>query len=128
VIAPTRFILVDDNEADNFFHEIMIRRAGFTGELLIFEDAGEALVFLQNDPLSAPTCIFLDINMPVIDGFEFARQATPLLSEKTTVWLMMLTSSDAPRDRQIASEMPLIRDFITKPLSVQKVRDLLNAG
>ncbi|MDO8906019.1 response regulator [Hydrogenophaga sp.] len=128
MIAPTRFILIDDNEADNVFHEIMIRRAGFSGELLIFEDAGEALVFLQRDPLIAPTCIFLDINMPVMDGFEFARQAKSLLNEKSTVWLMMLTSSDAPRDRQIASEMPLIRDFITKPLSVQKVRDLLSVS
>lgn len=128
MIAPTRFILIDDNEADNVFHEIMIRRAGFTGDLLIFEDAEEALVFLQKDPLSAPTCIFLDINMPLMDGFEFVRQATPLLNGKPTVRLMMLTSSDAPRDREIASEMPLIQDFITKPLSAQKVRDLLSAG
>jgi len=128
VIVPTRIILIDDNEADNVFHEIMIRRGGFTGELLIFEDAAEALIFLQSDPLSAPTCIFLDINMPLMDGFEFARQATPLLNGKSTAKLMMLTSSDAPRDRQIASEMPLIQDFITKPLTVQNVRDLLSAS
>ena len=41
--APTRFILVDDNEADNVFHEIMSHRAGFDGELLIYEEAAEAL-------------------------------------------------------------------------------------
>lgn len=128
MIAPTRFILIDDNEADNVFHEIMIRRAGFTGELLIYEDAEDALVFLQSDPLTEPTCIFLDINMPLMDGFDFVRKATPLLTGKSTVLLMMLTSSDAPRDRQIASEMPLIQDFVTKPLSVQKVRDLLGAS
>lgn len=127
-MVPTRFILIDDNEADNVFHEIMIRRAGFAGELMVFEDAREALAFLQNDPLTDPTCIFLDINMPLMDGFEFARQATPLLNGKSTIWLMMLTSSDAPRDRQIASEMPLIRNFITKPLSVQKVRDFMSAS
>jgi hypothetical protein len=51
-----------------------------------------------------------------------------LLSGKSTVRLMMLTSSDAPQDRQIASEMPLIQDFITKPLTVQKARDLLMTG
>ncbi len=128
MIAPNRFILIDDNEADNVFHEIIIRRAGFSGELVIFEDAAEALAFLQGDPLSTPTCIFLDINMPLMDGFEFARKATPILSDKPTVSLMMLTSSDAPKDRQIASGMPLIQDFITKPLSVQKVRDLLGAN
>ncbi len=126
--APTRFILIDDNEADNVFHEIMIRRAGFTGELLVYEDAEEALTFLQKDPLTAPTCIFLDINMPLMDGFEFARKADSLLSGKSTVLVMMLTSSDAPKDRQTASEMPLIQDFITKPLTVQRVRDLLGGS
>ena len=35
--APERFILIDDNEADNVFHEIMIRRAGFKGDILVFE-------------------------------------------------------------------------------------------
>jgi CheY-like chemotaxis protein len=128
VTAPTRFILIDDNEADNVFHEIMIRRAGFAGEMLIFEEAAEALAFLQKDPLTTPTWVFLDINMPVMDGFEFARKVTPLLSGKFTVRLMILSSSDAPQDRQIAKEMPLIQDFITKPLSVQKVRDLLMAS
>ncbi len=126
--APTRIILVDDNEADNVFHEIMIRRAGFTGELRVFESAGEALAFLRGDPLTTPTCIFLDINMPLMDGFEFAREATPLLDGRSTVRLMLLTSSDAPRDRQRAEDMPVIRDFITKPLTVQRARDLLGAG
>lgn len=125
--TPTRIILIDDNEADNVFHEIMIRRAGFTGELRVFENAGEALAFLQGDPLTAPTWLFLDINMPLMDGFEFAREATPLLDGRPTARLMLLTSSDAPQDRQRAEEMPVIRDFITKPLTVQRVRDLLNA-
>ena len=43
--APERFILIDDNEADNVYHEIMIRRAGFTGDILVFESGIEALAF-----------------------------------------------------------------------------------
>eukprot|EP01136_Pigoraptor_vietnamica_P014397 Opistho-1_new@56547 len=95
---PERFILVDDNEADNVYHEIMIRRAGFGGDVLVFESGADALAFLKTDALSLPTCLFLDINMPLMDGFEFARQATPLLSHKPTVVVLMLTSSDAPQD------------------------------
>lgn len=124
---PERFILVDDNEADNVYHEIMIRRAGFGGDVLVFESGADALAFLKTDPLSLPTCLFLDINMPQMDGFEFARLATPLLSHKPMVVVLMLTSSDAPQDRQRASEMPLIQGFVTKPLTAQRVRSMLQA-
>ncbi|MCU0763646.1 MAG: response regulator [Hydrogenophaga sp.] len=125
--APTRFILIDDNEADNVFHEIMIRRAGFDGQILVFEGGAEALAFLKSDPLSEPTCIFLDINMPLMDGFEFAREASPLVEGRPTVLLMMLTSSDAPQDQQRARELPVIQGFLTKPLTAQKVREMLQA-
>lgn len=125
MLIPQRFILIDDNEADNVFHEIMIRRAGFTGDILIFETGIDALAFLQSDDLLQPTGIFLDINMPLMDGFEFARQATPLLSGKPTVVLVMLTSSGSPHDRQRVSELPVIHGFVTKPLTVDMVRDML---
>lgn len=122
---PQRFILVDDNEADNVYHEIMIRRAGFTGEVRVFESGAEALDFLRSDPLALPTCLFLDINMPQMDGFEFARQAQPLLQDKPTMLVMMLTSSDAPQDRLRASGMPVIQGFVTKPLTRERVREML---
>lgn len=122
---PQRFILIDDNEADNVYHEIMIRRAGFGGEIRVFESGISALAFLQGDDLSQPTGIFLDINMPLMDGFEFARQATPILSGKPTVVLVMLTSSGSPHDRQRVQELPVIHGFVTKPLTADMVRDML---
>ncbi len=125
---PERFILIDDSEADNVFHEIMIRRAGFTGELRIFETGQDALAFLRQDALTVPTCIFLDINMPALDGFEVAAQATPLLDGKPTTVLVMLTSSDAPSDRERAASLPIIQGFVTKPLTTAAVRAMLAGG
>lgn len=123
--VPERFILIDDNEADNVYHEIMIRRAGFTGKILIFESGIDALDFLRTDDLTLPTCIYLDINMPLMDGFEFALEATPLLAGKPTVVLVMLTSSGSPKDRQRVAEIPVIQGFVTKPLVANAVRTML---
>lgn len=121
-----RFILIDDNEADNVYHEIMIRRAGFDGEILIFESGQDALAFFQQDELSVPTCIFLDINMPMMDGFEMAEQATPMLIDKPSVVMLMLTSSGSPADRDRAGTLPIIKGYVTKPLDVQTVKDLMS--
>lgn len=123
-----RIILVDDNEADNVYHEIMIRKAGFTGEVRIFETGVQALEFLRSDPLDTPSCIFLDINMPMLDGFEVAEEATPLLQDKPTVVLMMLTSSGSPADRARAAMLPVIQGYLIKPLTVASVRETLERG
>ena len=120
-----RFILIDDNEADNVYHEIMIQRAGFTGEVLVFDNGMDALAFFRQDPMTVPTCIFLDINMPGMDGFEVARQATPLLTGKPSVVLVMLTSSGSSADRERAASFPIIKGYVTKPLEVQVIRSLL---
>ena len=122
-----RFVLIDDNEADNVFHEIMIRRAGFTGELLVFDNGIDALKWFTEDLQPVPTCVFLDINMPLMDGFEVAEKATPLLEGKPTVMLVMLSSSGSPADKARALSMPVIRDYVTKPLSVDLVKKLMSS-
>jgi CheY-like chemotaxis protein len=121
----TRVILIDDNEADNVYHEIILRKAGYGGELQVFEWGADALDYLRSCDMDPPTLVFLDVNMPVMDGFEFARQATSLLLGAESVRLLMLTSSDSPVDRKRARAMSVIRDYLTKPLSVEQARTLL---
>ena len=120
-----RIILIDDNEMDNIYHEVVIKNAGFAGEIVILEDGFSALAYLETADLNVPTYIFLDINMPRMDGFEVARRAAPLLEKSRTVVLIMLTSSSSPADRERAGQLAVIQDFVTKPLTVEGVSALL---
>jgi CheY-like chemotaxis protein len=123
---PRRIILIDDSEADNLFHQIMIRRAGFEGEIQMFENSVEALDFLRADTQDEPTCILLDINMPVLNGFELAEKATPLLKGKPTMVVVMLTSSHSPEDQARAQRIDIIQGYVSKPLTVALVSQMLH--
>ena len=121
-----RVMLIDDNEADNVYHELVLRRAGFGGELVVHESAELALASLNSDlhPRKS-TLIFLDINMPGMDGFQFVDAAAAVLSEVNPIILVMLTSSTADKDIRRAKALPLIRDYLIKPLVVAKAREIL---
>lgn len=121
-----RIFLVDDNEDDNFFHEIMIRKAGFEGEVRVFDNGINALAFLESDGLALKTRIFLDINMPMLDGFEVASRAEPMLKDKDSTVLVMLTSSGSTIDRERALSMNVITGYVTKPLTVDSLKELLS--
>ena len=119
-------VLVDDSEADNVFHELMLRRAGFTGELLQFEGGEAALGYLRNRSNEDSTClILLDINMPGMNGWDFAAAASSLIAVKPWMVVVMLTSSGAEQDLARAQGMPEIRGYLTKPLTVERATELL---
>lgn len=127
--APPRIdlvVLVDDNEADNVFHEVVISRAGFGGQVRAFEEGALALQFLATLPADTACVVLLDINMPGMDGWTFAQQARPLLAARPAVMLVMLTSSSSAADRDRAAARAEIDGFLTKPLARDTVRELLD--
>ena len=123
--SETILLVEDENSLRNVV-KICLEHNGYT--VLDADNGVDALAFLRDDPLDLPTCIFLDINMPMLDGFEVAEQATPLLQGKPATVLMMLTSSGAPGDQQRASEIPVIQGYVIKPLTADVVRAMLAGG
>ena len=112
-----RILLVDDSENDNLFHEITIRKTGFVGEVRAFESAEDFLQFLRQDEGRAPTLVLLDINLPGMSGFDCARQVEALVGEDRSMFVSVLTSSTWRDDRRTADELPVIEDFLVKPLT-----------
>ncbi len=120
-----RIVLVDDNEDDNVYHSIVIEKAGFKGEIFVFENGVAALEFMRTTDLNIPTLVFLDINMPMLNGFEVAEQAAPIIADTRTIIIVMLTSSNSPYDRERAGNLEVVHGFLTKPLTASAVQDLL---
>lgn len=116
-MTPERIILIDDSEPDNFFHELALKKAGFTGEVKTFQRPEEGVAFLLADGISIPTLLLLDINMPVLNGFQVASLLASRLTPATKFRAMFLTSSNWNEDRARAQENSIVERFLVKPLS-----------
>ena len=114
-------LLVDDNEIDNFINERIINSSGFAEEVVVKNSSDAALEFLkenENKPESLPGIIFLDLNMPIKDGFVFLEDFDKLegiIKQKCKV--IVLSSSISPDDINRASTNPYVLKYINKPLS-----------
>jgi CheY-like chemotaxis protein len=126
--AIGRILLVDDSEPDNVFHEAVIRAAGFTGDLLVFEDATQALDDLRALPHGPLSLVLLDINMPGMDGWEFIEAARPLLQRNPAIVLVMLSSSALREDREQAARAEVVNGYLTKPLDTRAVQQMLRGS
>ncbi|GAB4409586.1 MAG: response regulator [Bacteroidia bacterium] len=116
-------MLVDDNEIDNIINEKIIEANSFAEKILVFQTGQEALDFLrdnQDDADELPEIVFLDINMPIMDGFQFLEDFEKFSStvlEKCKI--IMLSSSISPRDIDRAASSRYVKKYLNKPLNAR---------
>jgi len=117
-------LLIDDNSTSVFLTEMMLKREGFSDSIRSFLAAEEALLYLKDlMPARAPDVIFLDLNMPVMDGWEFLEALKPHEEELAArCRIYVLTSSLAPSDATRAKEYPLVSGLIHKPVDSQMLQ------
>lgn len=120
-------MLIDDNKVDNFFHERVIRKNGAADEILIKESGAEALDYLKKgSEILQPELIFLDINMPGMDGWEFLEHYRNLDTNlQNAMIVVMLTTSENPDDKARATTQGMLADFKSKPLTKDMLEEVL---
>jgi CheY-like chemotaxis protein len=117
-------LLVDDNEADRYLFRRQLKGTGLSYKLFEEEDGQYALEFFQNYEENKskfpeeypPLLVFLDINMPLLDGLGFLEQFSRVragLPNASTV-VLMLTSSLSESDRQTAESYHFVKGYMEK--------------
>lgn len=116
-------LIIDDNKVDRYIFSRQLKKIGINH---IFEedDGSSALDFLEHYEENAlkhngkfpPVIIFLDINMPILNGFEFLEQFAELRGKLAldSCTIMMFSSSERPEDKERAFSFDFVKDFLTK--------------
>jgi CheY-like chemotaxis protein len=114
-------MLVDDNDTDNFISRRIIEITKFAEDVVIKNSGKSALEYLEDnktDHSKLPDLIFLDINMPIVDGFVFLYEFEKFdYSIKDKCKVIILSSSDNKRDIDKIVNNDHVIKFITKPLT-----------
>jgi response regulator of citrate/malate metabolism len=126
---PANIILIDDDKVFNFINKSIIMKAGFESKITCFTEAEKALAmldeFFETAEAENQSLIFLDINMPDMDGWEFLAEYSKFPQEKIkNSDVIILSSSIDINDIEKSKTIPAVADFISKPLTIDKLQSI----
>ncbi len=118
-------LLIDDNPLDNYINAFLISYYKFADQVITLESSQEALKFLENGTIQ-PDIIFLDIRIPVKNGFEFIKEYAQLDNIKPSTKLFILSATCDPSEIARAENNKYVTKFIEKTLTGEKLADIIN--
>lgn len=122
--------LVDDDKVFQLIASRTIKATHLTTKILQFTNGMEAIEYLQNNAENneaMPDILFLDINMPIVDGWMFMEDFINLKHRvKKVIRIYMVSSSIDPRDVERARSMADIREYVIKPISQDKFAQMIS--
>ncbi|MFC5046689.1 response regulator [Aquimarina hainanensis] len=126
----TTLYLIDDDTIHQFIVKKLISKiSSQQNKLLTFSNGEEAILFIEsiwNQKEQLPDVILLDINMPIMDGWDFLNayiKLTPTPEKKINIYI--LSSSQNPDDLEKAKKYKNIAGYLTKPINESILKELL---
>lgn len=123
-------LLIDDSKATNFFNSTVLAKHKSFDKIFIKQSGKAALEYLsevEKGKALKPKLIFLDLNMPAMNGWEFLieyEELNPCLTDDITV--IILTTSSDHRDIEKSKSNDLVKDLINKPLSLPILNNVIS--
>ena len=128
----SNILIIDDDPMTSYLHKKLMEGFQVADHINIANDGEEALQHF-NDRIQAeseekiPQLVFVDLDMPLMDGFEFLEAYQDLnFTNKGSVVIAVLTSSYSRSDINRVKEYPEVRDYIVKPLTKEKMTELMD--
>ncbi len=123
--------IIDDDDISRYSLSRNLNKLSSSTEMLVFSDGEEAIDYMENNignHNKLPDIIFLDINMPIMDGFQFMEEyekLKPLFIKKVNIYMM--SSSVNVEDIQRVKTVSEISEYLIKPVETDKLHFLLQS-
>ncbi|WP_436516726.1 response regulator [Ekhidna sp. To15] len=121
--SDLHILLIDDDPTVNYLNKIIIEKSNITATISESTHAEDAIEQLANGNLN-PSLILLDLNMPIMDGWQFVEQFQKLPNLASNTKIIILSSSINPLDIEKASNVSVVSDYFCKPLSMDNLKEI----
>ncbi len=127
-----RLTIIDDNDLFVYLTKKIITLSGVVESVSVFDNGLDALDFFKENHSNhevIPQVVFLDLSMPIMDGWQFLERYAVINSELLkTVKIYIITSSISPDDIARAKAINVVTDFLIKPINKEKIIALVKAA